>query len=252
MTHNKLKLNDDKTEALLVHSSRSFSSSVKPSSIHVGNADVLFSSSARNLGFIMSDTMSLETHITNICRSAYIAIRQISTIRQFLTIEATKTLVCALVLSRIDYANSLLAGCPKQILDKLQKVQNSAARLVLKAKKRDHVTPLLRTLHWLPVQARIEYKLSTICHNFFFSTSSPAYISDILSVYTPSRQLRSSADKHTLIIPKIRTKSYGERAFAYAGPKQWNSLPQNIRQVESSCSFKRALKTHLFHQYLSE
>ena len=200
----------------------------------------------------MSHTMSLDDHITSICRSAYTAIRQISTIRPYLSVDATKTLVCALVLSRLDYANSLLAGCPKQTLNRLQKAQNSAARLVLRAKKRDHITPLLRTLHWLPIQARIDYKLSTICHNFFFSSSSPAYISDILSVYTPSRQLRSSADKHTLITPKIRTKTYGERAFAYAGPKQWNSLPLNIRQIDSTPAFKRALKTHLFLQYLSE
>jgi GTPase SAR1 family protein len=69
--------------------------------------------------------------------------------------------------TRIDYCNSLLSGCPKQLIEKLQKVQNSAARMVLRAKKCDHVTPLLHTLHWLPVQARIDYKLSVLCHNFF-------------------------------------------------------------------------------------
>ena len=99
--------------------------------------------------------MGVELHIKNVCRSAYSELRCISTIRHLLSADSTKTHVSALVLSRLDYCNSLLSGCPKHLLEKLQKVQNSAARLVLKAHKRDHVSPLLRTLHWLPIQARI-------------------------------------------------------------------------------------------------
>ena len=83
-------------------------------------------------------------------------------------VDSTKTLVSTFVLSRLDYCNSLLSGCPKHLLEKLKKVQNSAARLVLKAHKRDYVSPLLRTLHWLAIQARIEYKLSKLCRSFFF------------------------------------------------------------------------------------
>ena len=92
----------------------------------------------------------------DVCRSAYSELRRISTIRHLLSVDSTKTLVSVFVLS----------GCPKHLLEKLQKVQNTAARLVLKAHKRDHVSPLLRTLHWLPIQARIEYKLLTLCHSF--------------------------------------------------------------------------------------
>ena len=139
-------------------------------------------------------------------------ISQISYFRRYLTVTATKTLVCALVLSRLDYCNSLLAGSPKHIIDKLQKVQNAAARLVFRAKKRDHITPLLHSLHWLPVQARIDYKLSVLCHNFF-SDSCPSYLADLLSVYSPSRTLRSSADTRTLKVPVTRTKTYGQRSF---------------------------------------
>ena len=167
MNHNKLKLNDDKTEAVLVHTRRSFLSCNAPTSMQVGSSTVQFSASARDLGYTISETMSLDQHVANVCRSAYLALRQISTIRKFLTVEATKTLVCAFVLSRIDYCNSLLSGCPEYVLDRLQKVQNSAARLVLRSRKRDHVTPLLHTLHWLPVKARIEYKLSVLCHAYY-------------------------------------------------------------------------------------
>ena len=251
MTKHKLKLNDDKTEALLIHSSKSFAVHTKLSSIRVGNSDVSFSTTARNLGFMISDDMSLDCHISLTCRSAYAALRQISSIRHYLTVDVTKTLVSAFVLSRLDYGNALLANCPKNLLDKLRKVQNSAARLIICSRKRDHITPLLHTLHWLPVEARIQYKLSVLCHNFF-SHASPVYISDLLSVYSPSRQLRSSADTRMLSVPKVRTRKFGERAFSYAAPMMWNSLPVQIRNIDSTPSFKRSLKTHLFRQHYQQ
>ena len=147
-----------------------------------------------------------------------------------MTVKATKTLVCAFILSKIDYCNSLLSGCPLYILRRLQKDQNSAAKLVFKSPRRHHVQLLLQTLHWLPVQDRIAYKLSIICHNFF-SDSSPAYLSDLLTVYTPFRQPRSSADTRTLRIPHVKTKIFGQRSFSYSAPKQWNSLPSDIRHI---------------------
>ena len=197
---------------------------------------------------LISDKMSINNFINHICRSAYTAIRQIISIRHYLTVSATKTLVCALVLARMDYCNSLLSGAPKQCIEKLQKVQNSAARLVLKAKKHDHVTPLLHSLHWLPIQARIDYKLAVLCHNFF-SDSCPSYLTELLSVYSPTRQLRSSADTRVLSVPTTRTKTFGERSFSFCAAKQWNSLPLHIRSIQTTKSFKTALKTHLFKIY---
>ena len=91
----------------------------------------------------------------------------ICTIQHPLSIDSTKTHLAAFVLSRLDYCNSLLSGCPEQLLEKLQKVQNAAARLILKAHKPDHVSPRHKTLHWLSIQACIKYKLSTFCHFFF-------------------------------------------------------------------------------------
>ena len=185
--------------------------------------------------------MSVEVHIKNVCRSAYSEFRRISTIRHLLSADSTKALVSAFVLSTLDYCNSLLSGCPKHLLEKLQKVQNSAARLVLKVHKRDHVS-LLRTLHWLPIQARIEYKLSTLCHSFFSDTA-PVYLSD-LRAYSPSRQLCSSSDSRTLRIPHIKSKTFGHP------PSVWNSLPREIRHTQSTTAFKTAPKTHLFKPYL--
>ena len=148
MLENKLKSSNDKTEALLLwSSSKSFSVS-KPTIISDCGCEIPFSCSARNLGFYIRDDMSVELHIKNICWSTHSELRHISTIRHLLSVDS----------ARLDYCNSLLSGWPKH-LEKLQKVQNSAARLVLKAHKRDRVSPLLRTLHWLPIQACIEYKL---------------------------------------------------------------------------------------------
>ena len=136
MTANKLQLNDTKTEAMIilpVHSPL-------PSVIHIGDA-------------------------------AYIQIRHLSSKRHLLTTQATQPLVCSLVLSRLDYCNSLLSGCPQYLLDKLQKVQNAAARLVCKAKKSDNIHPILEPLHWLPVTHCIQYKISTICFNSISGTA---------------------------------------------------------------------------------
>ena len=144
-------------------------------------------------------------------------LRRINSTRHYLSVQATKTLVSAFVFSRLDYCNSLLSGCPQYLLNRLQKVQNNAARLILKASKTDHITPHLRTLHWLPVDARIKHKLCSLCFGAITSTG-PVYLSDLLKIYTPSRQLRSSADIRILCIPSVNTKPYGERSFSYTGP----------------------------------
>ena len=151
------------TEAMIILSDRISVHSPLPSVIHIGDADSPFVSSVKNLGVTLDSNLSMSQHISNTCKAAYIQIRHINSIRHLLTTQATQTLVCSLVLSRLDYCNSLLSGCHQYLLDNLQKVQNAAARLVCKAKKSDHTHPILETLHWLPVTHRIQYKMSTIC-----------------------------------------------------------------------------------------
>ena len=156
MTSNKLKLNDDKTECLLIVSDRTSLPVPHPTSIHVGDTDILFSLQATILGVTLTTNLSMEKHVTNIYKSAYIEVRRINRICHYLTIDATKPLLWAFVLSKLDYCNSLLSGSPKHLLDKLKKVQNSAARLVFKARKHEHINHLLQKLHWLPVVSRIQ------------------------------------------------------------------------------------------------
>ena len=108
--------------------------------------------------------------------------------------------------------------------------------------------PFLMSQHWLPINARIEYKLSVIFHSFFLGLS-PTYLSDLLLVHTPKRNLRSSSDNRILCIPKLRTKTFGHRSFSFAAPTMWNSLPSELRHTDSIQKFKLALRTHLFRKF---
>ena len=113
------------------------------------------------------------------------------------------------------------------MLERLLKVQNSAAILIFQCRKQNDISPRLMSLHWLPINARIEYKLSVLCCYFF--GLSPIYLHDLLSVYTPKRNLRSSSDNRILCIHKLRTKTFGQRSFSFAAPTVWISLPSELR-----------------------
>jgi hypothetical protein len=126
-------------------------------------------------------------------------------------------------------------------------VQNCAARLVTGSKKYDHITPLMKQLHWLPISQRIIYKIVLITYKSL-NSSAPHYINNMLKPYTPSANLRSLS-KGLLIIPSVKLVNYGERSFSYAAPKLWNELPEYIRKSETLPIFKTRLKTHLFKQY---
>ena len=174
----------------------------KPSTLnHNRSKWYLFFKISRNLGVICDDKLSMKQKVSKICQSAYLELHRISSIRHVLTVDATKTLVMSLVLSRLDYYNSLLSGIPQQLIDKLQKVQNCSARLIFKTSKCTHVSPLLAKLHWLPIAQRIDYKISSLCYDVISDTA-PLYLSDPLRLYVPSRSLRSSADTHIFRMPK--------------------------------------------------
>ena len=150
---NKSALNDSKTE-LIYCSSKFVESSWEPS-IKIGDATILPSARARNLGVIMDSTLSMGDHVNNVCKGALAGIRKIGQIRSYLTEDATAKLVHhAFVTSRLDSCNSLLFGLPDHDIRKVQMVQNTAARLVLRVSWREHITPSLEKLHWLPVQQR--------------------------------------------------------------------------------------------------
>jgi hypothetical protein len=186
----------------------------------------------------------MSAHISDICRSSFLALRRIGCIRQFLSEKATACLVNSIITSRLDFCNSCLFAISNDQIHRLQRIQNSAARLIAKKRKRDHITPILKELHWLPIEFRIQYKLATLAYRHFDGTL-PAYLSNVLITYNPSRSLRSAGGK-LLKIPRVNLKTAGERSFRYSAPFIWNSLPDNIRNINSLTKFKTHLKTHLF------
>ena len=249
MCKNKLKLNDEKSEVIIC-GTKSKTKNLITSPIIIGDSVVPFSNNVKNLGIILDNALTMNSQIDHMVRIMNMQLRKIYQIRQYLPFDSIRTVVCSLVLSRLDYCNSLLAGLPDSSIVKLQRVQNRAARIALGLHPFDRTSPkeMFRTLHWLPVRARIEYKIALLCFNALHSRS-PQYIEDLLVPYKPSRQLRSS-NNNFLSVPKTRLKGYGDRTFSKFGPKTWNSLPLFVRSVYSVESFKLLLKTHLFNSYL--
>ena len=132
-------------------------------------------------------------------------------------------------------------------IHKLQLIQNHAARLVKKALKRSSAKLLLKDLHWLPVKDRIIYKIAVLVFNIINNNSSPSYLRELITVYTPQtqRSLRSS-QKSLLEVPRKNLKTFGERYFSNAAPEAWNKLPEYIKSSQSTAIFKKNLKTYLF------
>ncbi len=168
--------------------------------------------------------------------------------RPFLTQHAAQLLVQALVISRLDYCNALLAGLQSCTIKLLQMIQNAAAWLVFSEPKRAHVTPLFISLHWLPVAAHIKFK--TLMHAYRTATgSAPSYLHSLITIYIPSRSLGSASERR-LVVPSQRGTKSLSRTFSFTIPGWWNELPTLIRNAESQTIFKRHLKTHLFRHHL--
>lgn len=243
MIQNCMKLNDDKTE-LIVFASPSKFSLVRDLQIQIGDVKINQSSVVRDLGVHIDSCLTMAAHVNSICKAAYHQIRVIGHLRPYISQDTARTLVRSLVISRIDYCNTLLYGLPNTMIMKLQKIQNCAARMIFRLRKRSHITPCMITLHWLPVKARIEFKILTLAFNCL-KGDGPAYLKCLLEQYIPERSLRSM-DKYTLKERSTRTK-IGERAFSVAAPVLWNSLPSTLQQETELVSFKNNLKTHYFH-----
>ena len=244
MKLNLLKLNDDKTELLVITSRPSTSQSLHIS-IKVGDQDISPSEEPpKNLGVIFDSTCSLKDHVSNVCRSINFNLYSIGKIRKYLDRPTVEKLVNATITSRLDYCNSLMFGIPKELISQLQKRQNHAARVITKWRKYDHITPVLVDLHWLPVKQRIDFKILLLTYKALNGLA-PAYMRDLLIPYSPKRTLRST-ENHLLTPPRCRLEYFGKRSFAAAAPTLWNNLPLNIKQAPSVDIFKSRIKTHLF------
>jgi hypothetical protein len=230
MKINLLKLNQDNTELIIL--------APKHRVKELGNCQLVPDRTivtdvtcVKNLGVYLDKSLSMEQHIAAVSKSCFNQIRNIGTIRSYITDSACKTLVCSLIASRLDYGNALLYGVNASALAKLQRVQNTAARLIARRKKYDHITPVLIELHWLPVKFRCEYKLLVYVLKSLHGIA-PVYLQNLLTVYKPTRSLRPE-NSMRIQITRVKTKSYGIRRFDMAASTLWNNLPGDLRVLDS-------------------
>ena len=245
LLQNGLHLNPSKSEAIAFFNPRS-----KPlaalaesmQSISVAGSPIKLQSSIKSLCVHLDSKMSFDKHVSEACRASYFHIRALRHIRSSLTTDAAKTVASAIVGSRLDYCNSLLAGTSAKNLSRLQLVQNTLARVVAQKPRYS----VLIDLHWLPVRQRIEFKIATTAFKVLHYQQ-PSYLAEILPRYTPSRSLRSSAST-TISVPLRKTSMVFSKSFSSVASNIWNKLPGHLSSAPTLLAFRKHLKYHLFLQ----
>ena len=246
---NGLALNPSKTEALIVGTSARLRHEAPIASVNMAGAGIKIAESVKSLGVTIDCSLNFNKHVDGICRSSGYHIRALRHIRKYIDCDSAKSVACALVGARIDYCNSILHGTSQCNIDKLQRLQNSLARAVVGSGRTEPVTPILARLHWLPIKDRIQYKIALLTHKVL-TNNQPEYLADLIHYYQPQRQLRSASHR-LLHCPTPRTV-FGSRAFCFSAPKVWNSLPHDLIDNQLTlASFKRSLKTFLFHRHFA-
>uniref|UniRef100_A0A3B3C1K9 Reverse transcriptase domain-containing protein n=1 Tax=Oryzias melastigma TaxID=30732 RepID=A0A3B3C1K9_ORYME len=237
MSENFLGLNENKTEVIVF----------SPSGGKDHNIDLLSlapfeQSVVTSLGVKLDAALKLDLQINAVTRSCFFQMRRLARIKSFISKKNLEIVTHAFVLSRLYYCSSLYAGLPKASVARLQLVQNAAARFICGAKKFDHITPILASLNWLPVQYLIFIKILVFTFKSLAGTA-PPYLSSLVLKYSPTKSLRS-ADQCTLLVPRTKRKFRGDRAFSVLAPKLWNQLPPAIREITLLECFKKELFLH--------
>jgi len=213
--HNGLQLNPDKSEALVMGTANQLQAASSLTSVKVADVDLPVADDIKVLGVLLDRRLSFDKRVSAVARSCNYHPQAIRCIRHLLTMDFAQTLACSLILSRIDYCNAVLHGASSGTINKLQRVQNNAARIVHQAPRRSHAYPLLKKLHWLPVEQRIAYKLALLTFKIR-QTSAPAYLSQHIRTRSGTRSLRSP-DVSLLHVP-FRWTAIGKRSFSCAAP----------------------------------
>ena len=247
MASRKLKLNSDKTECILFDSNSNQNQSISHINLN-DSTSITLSDQVRNLGFVFDSKLKMETQINKVKGKAIANLKNIAQISKYLDRNSRLKLVYGLVLSHIDFCNSLYAHLPNCLLRSLQTIINSATRLIvgLPMFSHEHITPHCIELHFLPIKARIIFKICLLTYKSL-KFGQPAYLSELLSYNQTERLLRSSEDPK-LVEPVIAQSNFSNRCFAFCAPRMYNGLPLDIRNAPSVLSFKSRLKTFLFTQ----
>ena len=251
MGSNKLKLNPDKTEFILFGSSSQRAKLASCFPVDILGSQLCPTDKVRNLGVVFDSNFSFSQHVSSVCKSCFIHLRDLRRIRRHLPKTAAIALANALVSSRLDYCNSLLRNLSNRDLHKLQCIQNSLARIVTYTSKFSHITPVLKSLHWLPIYYRCIFKTATLIYKYLVS-GQPKYFHPHILVYKCAVNTRRSNPTNRFLNEpnydkKVHlSKVHFNKSFAHDGPSIWNSLPVNVRAATSLYSFRRRLKTYLF------
>jgi hypothetical protein len=248
MRSNRLQLNAAKTEFLWCATSRR-QHRLPATGPTVGSSAVIPADFVRDLGIFIDSDLSMRTHVQKTVSRCFAALRQLRSIRRHVPTSVLHSLVVSLVLSRLDYGNSVLVGLPAVLLRRLQSVQNAAARLIFNLRRSEHIADALATLHWLRVPERIVFKVAVLTYRAL-NGSAPRYLSSQFRRIAdmPSRARLRSSHTNSVVVPSCKLVSAGGRAFPVAGAIIWNDLPADIMSAPSLSVFRQKLKTHLFRR----
>jgi hypothetical protein len=244
---NNLMLNADKSDVMLIGTSAQLLAANHISEIVVAGAVLKPVAAIKSLGVTLDSRLTFAAHVTAVCKACNYHIWALRHIRHLLTPDVANTLACSIVGARIDYCNSILYGASTSSINKLQRLQNSLARVVMQQPRRTHAEPLLRSLHWLSVEHRVTYKLAVLTFNVRH-TATPDYLSSLISnrVTGTGMSLRSSS-RSLMAVPRTKTVC-ASRSFSVCAPVVWNSLPPDIQSCSCFKTFKSKLKTFLFRR----
>ncbi|KAF7246446.1 AT-rich interactive domain-containing protein 2 [Varanus komodoensis] len=247
MRANKLKLNPDKTEVLLVGGSGFGEGGFD---LVLNGATLPLRDKVRNLGVLLDPELSLEAQVTAVVRNAFLQLRLINQLRPYLEYDCLATVTHALVTSRLDFRNALYVGLPLKTVRTLQLVQNRAARLLTGTGRYAHMTPVLHQLHWLPIEARAQFKVLIMTYKALNGLG-PGYLNERLCLYMPDRPLRSAGESllQEPSMKEIRRVSTRRRAFSAVAPNLWNSLPKEVRLAPPLLVFRRQLEHLAFSRW---
>lgn len=247
MRSNRLQLNADKTDVMWCSSARRVST-LPSDPVNIAGVDVQPVPSVRNLGVLFDTDLGAASHVRLVVSRCFAALRQLRQLRRYVSDDCFRSLVVALIHSRLDYGNFVLVGLPVYRQNQLQSILNAAARLTLRLRRSDHITDALAILHWLRMPERVDFKLGVLAYRSLHSQS-PPYLHSLRRVadLPNRRQLRSSSSSR-LEVPAHRLTTIGRRSFPVSASVFWNSLPVDVQLAPSLPIFRSKLKTFLFRR----
>ena len=243
---NALQINPNKSKCILIGKAN-----LEPTNIphiSINNASIPLCTSVKNLGIMMNSNLTWSDHINSIVKKAFYALHFLNRLRDLLPERIKKTLTQTLVLSHVDYCDSLISGLTMKQNQKLQRIQNACVRYVYNIRRSEHLTAYFKKLKWLKIKERRELHQLTLLHKII-KTGEPSYLASTFRPTHPSHMHNTrSRNNLTLTIPKHRTSSYSN-SFLVSAIRSWNKLPTHLRNCSSVSSFKKGVQNLLMQEH---